>query len=56
MDSLLFEELHGFHAHPPCEYIGDPTGSKEPGKFSWFVAGIQNYLLVDYFFVPDMIH
>jgi len=56
MDSLLFEELDRLHPHSPSKYIGNPTGSKEPGKFSWFVAGIENYLVVKNFFVPDVIH
>lgn len=56
MDSLLLEKLHGFHSHTPCKYMGNPAGREKPGKFTGFVAGIQNNFVMKNFFVPDMVY
>ena len=56
MDSLILKKLHGFHPHPPCKDMGDPAGGKETGKFPGFMTWIQDNLLVENFFVPDMIY
>jgi hypothetical protein len=56
MDSLILEELHGFHSHTSRKDMGNPAGSEQPGQFSGFVARVQYDLMMKNFFVPDMVY
>ena len=55
MDPLFFKQLDRLHPHSPGKYIGNSTGRKEPGKFPWFMAGIQDDLVMKNLSVSDMV-